>query len=229
MSAYWGISDQPRRSREVRKVPEADLGDPATRVSKLSLSDLRDLERRRSRQVQRGLNATFQDLLRLGSVGHRPRELEGAHHEAENGGRAAAARCGIRVGKQCGKSRDVASEPFLVVLPRGQGLSSDFGEQRRRGAPARPVFDVSAVQVPPNRALKVETSPLIFVEAKLLGAERARQHLANEFVFGLKVRRECPLVRPASPMIPAIPAAEMPSRRTHFDATSTMCRRVAAL
>jgi hypothetical protein len=42
--------------------------------------------------VQGGLNAAFQDLLRLRSVGHGPRELKGAHHEAEDGGRAAAAR-----------------------------------------------------------------------------------------------------------------------------------------
>jgi hypothetical protein len=46
------------------------------------------LERWSSCQVQRGLNAAFQDLLCLGSVGHGPRELEGAHHETEDGRRA---------------------------------------------------------------------------------------------------------------------------------------------
>ena len=42
--------------------------------------------------MQGGLNAAFQDLLGLRSVGHGPRELKGAHHETEDGGRAAAAR-----------------------------------------------------------------------------------------------------------------------------------------
>lgn len=68
-------------------------------MSKLSVSGLPNLERWSSCQVQRGLNAAFQDLLCLGSVGHGPRELEGAHHEAEDGGRAAAARCGIGIRK----------------------------------------------------------------------------------------------------------------------------------
>jgi hypothetical protein len=68
----------------------------------LSLSRLPNLGRWSSCQVQRSLNAAFQNLLRLGSVGHGPRELEGAHHKAENGRRAAAARCGTGVRKQCG-------------------------------------------------------------------------------------------------------------------------------
>ena len=63
------------------------------------LSALPNLARSNSRQVQRGLNAAFQDLLRLDSVGDGPRELEGAHHEAEDGGRAAAARCRIGIRK----------------------------------------------------------------------------------------------------------------------------------
>jgi hypothetical protein len=63
------------------------------------LSALPNLARSNSRQVQRGLNAVFQDLLRLDSVGDGPRELEGAHHEAEDGGRAAAARCRIGIRK----------------------------------------------------------------------------------------------------------------------------------
>src|SRR6267142_6230487 len=125
-------------------------------MSKLSLSVLPNLGRWSSCQVQRGLNAAFQDLLRLGSVGHGPRELEGAHHEAEDGRRAAAVRCRIGARKQYGESRNVASQPILVVLPGGQGLAGDFGEQRRRGAPARLVFEVSAVQVSPDRALKVQ-------------------------------------------------------------------------
>jgi hypothetical protein len=112
----------------------------------------------RSCQVQRSLNAAFQDLLRLGSVGHGPCELERAHHEAEDGRRAAACRYGIGVRKQSGQRRHVASQPFCVVLPGGQGLAGDFREQRRRGAPACRVFKVSAVQVPPDRALEVQTS-----------------------------------------------------------------------
>jgi hypothetical protein len=121
--------------------------------------------RSRSCQVQRSLNADFQDLLRLSSVGHGPCELERAHHEAENGHRAATFRYGIGVRKQCGQRRHVASQPFFVVLSGGQGLAGDFREQRRRGAPACRVFKVSAVQVPPDRALEVQTSPLIFIEA----------------------------------------------------------------
>jgi hypothetical protein len=63
------------------------------------LSALPNLARSNSSQVQRGLNAAFQDLLRLDTVGDGPRELEGAHHEAEDGGRAAAARCRIGIRK----------------------------------------------------------------------------------------------------------------------------------
>jgi hypothetical protein len=51
---------------------------------------------------------------------------------------------------------------------------------------------VSAVQVSPDRALKVQAPPLIFIEAMLLVAERARQRLANERFLGLEVRRESP-------------------------------------
>lgn len=63
------------------------------------LSVLPNLARSNSRQVQRGLNSAFQDLLRLDNVGDRPRELEGAHHETEDGGRATTARCRIGIGK----------------------------------------------------------------------------------------------------------------------------------
>src|SRR5882757_3634825 len=161
-------------------------------MSKLSPSVLPSLGRWNSCQVQCGLNAAFQDLLRVGSVGHGPRELKGAHHEAEEGRRAAAARCRIGARKQYGKSRNVASQTILVVLPGGQGLAGDFGEQRRRGAPARRVLEVSAVQVSPDRALKIQAPPLIFIEAMLLVAERARYRLANERILGLEVWRECP-------------------------------------
>ena len=81
--------------------------------------------------MQCGLNAAFQNLLREGSVGHGPRELEGAHHEAEDGRRAAAARCSTGVRKQCRESCNAASQCFLVVTPRGQRLAGNFGEQRR--------------------------------------------------------------------------------------------------
>ncbi|MGY4360835.1 hypothetical protein ACVW0J_007328 [Bradyrhizobium sp. i1.7.7] len=162
-------------------------------ISMLSLYRLPSLGRCNSYQVQGGLNAAFQDLLCLRSIGHSPCELKGAHHEAEDGGRAAAARSCICVRKQRGQCCNVASQPFLVVFPGGQGLSGDFGEQCRRGAPARRVFEVSAVQVSPNRALKVQAPPVILIEAMLLVAERARQRLANERVFGLEVRRECAL------------------------------------
>ena len=70
-------------------------------------------------------------------------------------------------------------QPLLVIFPCGQGLSGDFGEQRRRGASARRVFEVSTVQVSPDRALKVRAAPLILIEAMLLVVERARQRLAN--------------------------------------------------
>ncbi len=62
--------------------------------------------------MQRGLNAAFQDLLRLGTIGHGPRELEGAHHEAEDGRRAAAARCRTGVRKQ---SRGESKRSFAVL------------------------------------------------------------------------------------------------------------------
>ena len=143
--------------------------------------------------IQRSLNAAFQDLLRMGSVGHGPRELERAHHEAEDGRRAATFRYGIGVRKQCGQSRHVASQPFFVVLPGGQGLTGDFREQRRRGAPACRVFKVSAVQVPPDRALEVQTSPLIFIEAMLLVGERACYRLTNELFLGLESAERMPL------------------------------------
>jgi catechol 2,3-dioxygenase-like lactoylglutathione lyase family enzyme len=81
---------------------------------------------RSSRQVQRSLNAAFQDLLRMDSIGHGPRELEGSDHEAEDGCRAAMARCGIRDRKQRGHRRNVATQPLLVGLPGGRGLSGDF-------------------------------------------------------------------------------------------------------
>ena len=152
-------------------------------MSKLSLSALPNLARSNSRQVQRGLNAAFQDLLRPGSVGHSSRELKRSHHQAKDSRRAAAARCRIGVRKQCGESRNVASQPILVVSPGGQGLAGDFGEQRRRGATARRVFEVSAVQVSSDRALKAQAPPLIFIEAMLLVAERARYRLENERVF----------------------------------------------
>ena len=157
----------------------------------LCVSLRRLLGRWRSCQVQRSLNAAFQDLLRLGKVGHGPRELERAQHEAEDGRRAATFRYGIGVRKQCGQRRHVASQPFFVVLPGGQGLAGDFREQRRRGAPACRVFKVSAVQVPPDRALEVQTSPLIFIEAMLLVGERACYRLTNELFLGLEMRREC--------------------------------------
>jgi hypothetical protein len=142
--------------------------------------------------VQRSLNAAFQDLLRLGGVGHGPRELERAHHEAEDGRRAATFRYGISVRKQSGQRRHEASQRFFVVLPGGQGLAGDFREQRRRGAPACRVFEVSAVQVPPDRVLEVQTSPLIFIEAMLLVGERASYRLTNELFLALEMRRECP-------------------------------------
>jgi hypothetical protein len=142
--------------------------------------------------MQRGLHATFQDLLRLGSVGHCSRELEGSHHQAEDGRRAAAARCGSGVRKQCGQRRNVAPQPFLVGLPGGQGLAGDFGEQRRRGAPTCRVSEVVAVQVSPDRALEVQARPL-FIEAMLLIGERACQRLADERLLGLEVRIECPV------------------------------------
>jgi hypothetical protein len=85
--------------------------------------------------MQGSLNAACQDLFRLARVGDSPRELEGSHHEAEDGHRAAAARCGTGVRKQCGQRRNVTSQPFLIGLPGGQGLAGNFREQRRRGAP----------------------------------------------------------------------------------------------
>ena len=97
--------------------------------------------------MQSGLNAAFQDLLRLRSVGHGPRELKGAHHEAEDGGRAAAARCCIYVShrvilahiliersrKQCALLR-AAVRPTVESLLEENLASS--GQHRPRGVRA---------------------------------------------------------------------------------------------
>lgn len=93
-------SDYPVRDRVGAVARYVALGQKLTSVIIAhSLSVLPNLGRWSSRQLQRGLNAAFQDLLRLDSVGDGPRKLEGAHHEAEDSGRAAAARCRIGIRK----------------------------------------------------------------------------------------------------------------------------------
>ena len=51
---------------------------------------------------------------------------------------------------------------------------------------------MGAVQIAPDRALEVQASPMIFIEAMLLFGERASQCLSNEFSLRLEVRSECP-------------------------------------
>ena len=77
---------------------------------------------------------------------------------------------------------------------------------------------MGAVQIAPDRTFEVQVFPLIFFETMLLFGERTGQRLANEFSLGLEMGVNAPLVKPASLMIPAIPAAETPSRRKHLEA-----------
>jgi hypothetical protein len=61
------------------------------------------LSGRSAREEQRRLDAIFEDLLRVCNVWRGACELEGSHHEGEDGSRAATG-CGeVGVRKQCGQ------------------------------------------------------------------------------------------------------------------------------
>lgn len=72
---------------------------------------------RLSGKEERCLDAAFQDLLRACNVWHGARELEGSHHESEDGCCPTTRCCGIRIWEQCGQRRNEALQPILIGLP----------------------------------------------------------------------------------------------------------------